>query len=119
MDWCGQATARAIHHLLGSWPVKSICAAWAHMLPVPAAAQPLLPIILTLRLQLLWKTQRLRHYSLVQNTNLASFGVGGAYCWPQLKPDSFPQFFYPEKHYRLLAADVAPKIQRLLSKPAV
>ncbi len=51
-------------------------------------------------------------YSLVKNTNHASFAVSGPYWWPELKPDTFSQFFNPQSSYQLLPAATAHQIQK-------
>ena len=51
-------------------------------------------------------------YALVQNTNHGSFGVSGPYWWPELKPDTFPQFFNPEESYQLLDTIDAHRLQK-------
>ena len=51
-------------------------------------------------------------YAVVENANHASFGVAGPYWWPELKPDTFAQFFDPQRNYRLLPAGVAHQLQK-------
>ncbi len=54
-------------------------------------------------------------WALLADANHATFGVSGAYWWPQLKPGRFPRHFAPETEYRLVEAGLAHRIQRELA----
>ena len=51
-------------------------------------------------------------WALLDNANHATFGVSGAYWWPQLKPSRFPRHFDPGTRYELVDAGLAHRIQQ-------
>jgi pimeloyl-ACP methyl ester carboxylesterase len=51
-------------------------------------------------------------WGLLQNSNHGSFGVSGPWWWPQLKPDTFPTTFDPQRSYTLVDSATAHRIQQ-------